>query len=339
MEKKTSRSYPFTLHFEVVNGQWTDNGWKDRMDVMFSPQYAGKKRIRYLVAGLEVAPTTGRYHWQGYVELLEPMRFAGIKKLFGNQKIHIEEQRGTRFHNRTYCKKDGKFFEWGEWIGGETEDDDGSQGTRTDLDELKKSIKEGKNTLNCFEDHKTMWRCHNAAGKYRLLLDMKKQREVGYTPKTIEVYVGPTGCGKTKKAFEENRDAYFLDNSITGAWWDGYDGEETVIIDEFRGWVPYPTLLRWTDGYPVSVPYKGGTCALKAKKIVITSNIPPEEWYPAVNEKDGIKPLLRRISKVEYFKNVEVLENSDVTTSRGGGVILAPPPENAFGDLAGLRPV
>lgn len=116
----TSRSWTFTSYSESA------------------PEFCDK--IRYLGYQQERCPTTGKLHWQGYLELFNSMRLSGVKKLLGDNSIHLEKRRGTRDEARNYCIKDETRvsgpFEFGNWISG--------QGCRTDLIKLVSDIESGK---------------------------------------------------------------------------------------------------------------------------------------------------------------------------------------------------
>jgi len=74
-----------------------------------------------------------------------------------------------------------------------------------------------------------------------------------------------------------------------------------VIIDEFDGQIGITHLLRWLDKYPCSVEVKGGTLPLKATHFWITSNKPPELWFPEAAVAQ-VEALMRRIT-VEHITN------------------------------------
>ena len=80
-------------------------------------------------------------------------------------------------------------------------------------------------------------------------------------------------------------------------WWDGYEGEKTILIDEYDSQVSLPRLLNILDGYQLRLPIKGGFTYARWTKVIITSNIDPREWHP--NAKPFHREaLMRRLTKV-----------------------------------------
>lgn len=114
----------------------------------------------------------------------------------------------------------------------------------------------------------------------------------------VKVYWGRTGAGKSRRAWEEATfDAYPKDPR--SKFWDGYRGQDRVVIDEFRGGIDISHMLRWLDRYPVVVEVKGSSVVLKATNIWITSNIHPNDWYPTLDQETK-NALLRRL-QITHF--------------------------------------
>jgi len=89
------------------------------------------------------------------------------------------------------------------------------------------------------------------------------------------------GTGKTRKAWEENSDAYSKDGDAK--WFDDYRGETTIIIDEFTGSMKLSRLQKLVDRYPFKAEIKQGYVQVQANKVVVTSNDPPWEMYNGVS--------------------------------------------------------
>lgn len=117
-------------------------------------------------------------------------------------------------------------------------------------------------------------------------------------------YTGPTGTGKSIAARDNYPDAYIKQPN---KWWDGYDGEEVVIIDEFNkqhGRFAY-YLRQWADHYPFQAEIKRGTLGLiRPKTIIIISRHTPEEIFKDLSTVESINRrfILKRFEKIENFK-------------------------------------
>jgi len=115
----------------------------------------------------------------------------------------------------------------------------------------------------------------------------------------IEVIVhwGDTGTGKTRGPYDEGAYKWNPENV---EWWDGYDGEPVLLIDEFYGQIKPARLLTLLDGYQCRLPVKCKFTYAQWEKVYITCNVHPDSWYPDVPER--VKAAIqRRISKVVHF--------------------------------------
>lgn len=97
------------------------------------------------------------------------------------------------------------------------------------------------------------------------------------------VYWGPTGSGKTYHVKElVGQNTFYLTKSAAtngNVWWDGYEDQEDIVIEEFYGWLPVTTLLNLINSQPFTVQVKGGSRSIVAKRVFFTSNIDPFSWY------------------------------------------------------------
>lgn len=119
----------------------------------------------------------------------------------------------------------------------------------------------------------------------------------------LVLVIGPSGTGKSRYANELAPDAFWKPK---GPWWDGYDGEHTVVIDEMYGHCfPYTELLQLLDRYPYAVPVKGAVLEFVSRRIIMTSNQHPADWYSAEKTHSGpwkSSPLYRRIKEFGVIK-------------------------------------
>lgn len=116
------------------------------------------------------------------------------------------------------------------------------------------------------------------------------------------LYVGPTGCGKSRASRQWLPEAWIW-NPANGGWFDGYLRHHEVIFEEFRGDILYSAKLSILNRYTHSHQVKGGMIDFIAQRIAITSPKMPELWYPRQCEKtDSINQLLRRITSITVFE-------------------------------------
>lgn len=172
--------------------------------------------------------------------------------------------------------------------------------SKVDWDSAWESAKKGK-----FEEIPANVRINS----YNALCRIAKDNMVAEPmERTVEVFWGKTGTGKSRRAWEEaGWDAYPKIPSTK--FWDGYNGQDHVVIDEFTGQIGIEHLLRWCDRYPVSVETKGSATVFRAKKIWITSNIDPRDWYPQAPESQK-EALLRRL-RITHYPGNPVFEEAE----------------------------
>lgn len=242
--------------------------------------------VRYFIAGYEICPKTKKEHWQCYIELYNSQRWSWLKKAFEDKTVHVEGRRGTRVQARDYCKKDKQYVEYGKWISG--------QGHRTDLEEIAISLVNGETSLNdvMAEAPETYCRYRNGLRDIAALGTKKKTKK--FRKLDVILITGPTGCGKTRQAMEE---AEYRIQGTQLAWWQDYDGETCICIDEYNNDVNITELLNLLDGYQLRLNVKGSHTYANWTKVYITTNLKIDEIHP--NAKQAHRDaLFRRINNV-----------------------------------------
>lgn len=241
-------------------------------------------KVVYIRGQLERGEQGGYLHWQVLCTFGNGVRLAAVRAIFGGT-CHAEPTRSVA----------AEAYVWKE--------DTAVQGTRfqlgkrpvkrndsTDWDAIREWAKAGQLEevpadvyIRCYQSLRTIARDNLRADPM--------EREVF-------VFWGRTGTGKSRRAWDEATfEAYPKDPRTK--FWDGYQGHENVVIDEFRGAIDISHMLRWLDRYPVTVEIKGSAVALKAKRIWITSNLDPRRWYPDADA-ETMAALLRRL-RITHF--------------------------------------
>lgn len=231
----------------------------------------------------------GTPHLQGYLELPDKQRISYLKKL--HPKAHWEARRGTQEQAIDYATKwEDPTYVDGPWSYGEPK----NQGKRTDISEFVDSVKRKATDAELIDAHPEQFlKYHKAVDRIRSAFVMPRSEAPD-----VRWYWGPTGTGKTRAAYEEFPEAYFK-NMSNGKWWDGYQGQECVVLDDMRkDTFKFHELLRLLDRYPMQVEFKGGSTNFNSKTIIITSCFPPEELYET---REDIGQLLRRITQNRKF--------------------------------------
>lgn len=113
-------------------------------------------------------------------------------------------------------------------------------------------------------------------------------------------YWGPSGTGKSLEA-RRRWDAHYYKNC--NKWWCGYNGQETVLIEDFdkNHQCLCHHLKIWADRYPFTAEVKqGSTGTIRPARIVVTSNYHPRDIWPDAGD---LEPILRRFKIVHFDRN------------------------------------
>ena len=245
----------------------------------------------YLGYGREVGKE-GTRHLQGYIHFKSQRTFKQVRLLLG-PRFHIEKRRGSAGQAIAYCEKEGDFVEWG----------------RRPMEAKQKGKMGGEaekarwaDIIRLAEAGETQQLKTKYPGEYvRCLPRLLSLHAPASKPLDGELlhewWVGPTGTGKSRTAWELYPEHY---SKTLNKWWDGYQFQPVVICEE---WSPKnectaSALKIWADRYPFTAEVKGAMLPkIRPVKIIILSNYTIEQCFPA---KEDCDPLLRRFKVVRF---------------------------------------
>jgi len=250
-------------------------------------------QFEYAVFGREIAPTTKTPHLQGYVHYKKKVRASKVQSDFPGG--HITPANGSPKANKAYCTKEGDFQEFG------TPPKTGSQAGGESNGKKWLEAKTQAINGNIEDIDPQIYVCH-----YNTLKRIKSDHATKVPSIEIlenEWHYGPTGTGKSRTVRELYPNAFIKD---ANKWWDGYNGEDVVIIEDID--IYDKAMGRhfklWGDHYPFLADSKNqGKLDIRPKKMIITSNYHPAEIWEDSKTYD---PILRRYEMIKYQLEQEI---------------------------------
>lgn len=246
----------------------------------------------YHTIGREIAPSTGLPHLQGFITFDLAKTWNCAKSILSNatnNTIHVELCKKSDWVNDQYCKKTGDY-----WCSNSQK-----QGQRTDLIPLVTAIQQDKSLDQMFTALPVLtFRHFDRIIKFKQI--MAKPRN---WPMELWIVLGKPGIGKSRIIHHLFPDAYKMpyQTNMINPFYENYCGQETVVFDEFNNSLGYQHMLQLCDRYPMIVNIKGGHTQMRAKRIILISNMPAEDFYPDERFRAA---FCRRITHVITEKDV-----------------------------------
>lgn len=254
----------------------------------------------------------GTYHIHIFIYCTGGILFTTMQKKFPG--AHLESCKGTAQENRDYIRKEGKwendkkketnlistFYEVGDCP-------EESQGRRSDYHTVFDMIRDGCSNVEIYEKVPHMITKGAFLDRVRNELLEEQFKDI---IRDVEVYYvyGVTGAGKTYGIL----DKYGISNvcridEYTNPF-DKYEGQDVLLLDEYRGQLKISELLVLLEGYPMKLRARYADRQACFTKVFIASNEPLYELYPnvQVNNPETWKAFLRRINSIVYFSAREV---------------------------------
>lgn len=242
-----------------------------------------------------------------------PIRFSTVKSFIGD-KGHINMTMGNKEQVEAYINKTGKFEEKGEVILAKAQigEIQGRQGQRTDIERIREAIDEGLTWEEVRRLDDKFYDSRMTAMIKNMFFDKRKQETPFKRTVNVHWFFGDSGSGKTGIIFEliakYGEGNVYLVSDYQNPF-DGYAGEPIIILDEYRGQLPYAVLLGMLEGYKKEIHCRYANVLGLWTEVYITTIKTPEEVYAKMIDKeeadtDPIGQLLGRIKDVSYCYRV-----------------------------------
>lgn len=287
-------------------------------------------KLRYLIFQLEVG-VEGTPHYQGYVELGAPQRFAVLARLIhGTCQPAIADAES----NTKYCSKEDTRAPTDVFIPGLLIGDDGGvrvagpptssgnppaggamgftgpwshgnpsrgRGARSDLAAASELATRSRSLRELAINHPLVFIKYHR-GLERLIHETTPR---GRQPPMVILVYGPPSAGKSRwaRSIVNPDDLYVKEPG--NKWFDGYFYQKNILLDDFSGAdseLKLTQCLRLLDRYAHRVEVKGGSLEIVAERIIISTNNHPLDWYNWENRTPQYWALARRIHQVIVIK-------------------------------------
>lgn len=251
--KNQHRAWCFTLN------NYTDQEEKELLLLV------QENLVRYIVFGREGKKEGSTPHLQGYIYSTTKYTMQGLKaKIPALKRSHLEPRRGSHNEAMKYCQKEGDYTEIGlppknlnkkEKI------------TATML--LTNSLREltDKELISIYSIP-SLYKARNI-----LINDVTPKKR----PSCCGYWIyGPPGVGKSHVV-----DAMFPKSfgKAQNKWWDSYEGQTTVLLDDLDSPALGHLLKIWMDKWACRGEIKGGTVPLLHDRFIVTSNYTPQQLW------------------------------------------------------------
>jgi len=291
-----ARNYCFTLNNYQAN-------YRDTFNAITG--------VKYLVCGEELAPTTGTPHLQGYICFNNPRTLGSVMRL-GLGSITVAA--GNSLQNYQYCTKtrpsagprpadvtpNEVIFTIG--VRPLTPEEKG-EGEKERWRNIRLLATEGR--LDEIEDQ-----------IYVTRFDTLQRIAAHHMPNAQPLPItdgggcgiwimGNSGVGKSHSVWEKyNRDEVYL--KARTKWWDGYRGQEIVLVDDFD---KYNVKLGgdvkdWADKWPFHAEKKGGSLNIRPRLVLVTSQYSIEDIWEDMQTRAALNRRFKVILKFDKEQNI-----------------------------------
>lgn len=249
---KKARYWILTIHTGT-------NSWKPFTEL--------PKDVQWCRGQKEIGSNTNAEHWQIFVAFSKAVRLSKIKSIFG--ACHAEPTRSEAAES--YVWKDETRIEGSQFEIGQKAI---QRNKKEDWNRLRQQAQSG-NLEAIAEENPNLYITHYRNLKLIAMDNMAKPNDLT-SPSGIWIY-GPPGVGKS--FFVRQQYGHDLYLKAQNKWWDGYQGQKNVLLDDLDSNILGHYLKIWADQYAFMAECKGSSIQIRPNNFIITSNYKPEDLF------------------------------------------------------------
>ena len=237
----------------------------------------------------------GNYHFHIWLEFLDKITIRN-NRYFDIQEHHcnIGKIRNTKCNSRKNVIRYITKFDKNPCVYGCDINKEGS--IRRIIGER---ILEGDNINDIINDYPQEIYNYDKLIRNKELFNIKNNKVSKIIDRKCFWLYGPSGIGKSRLVRDSFNEIYEKSNNI---WWDGYNNEKIVLIDDFdKTCIKLSYYLKiWGDNYRFNGEIKGSTIQPIYNKLIITSNYDIESLFFNREDPDNelIDALKRRYEEI-----------------------------------------
>jgi hypothetical protein len=292
---------------------WVATLWRIHLPYLEQDNVPLPLAVSYLAgqpewAAIQVQPPLGgagapRFHWQLYIEMNVRSSAAQVRAAFGwrPNEVWLAPRYGTQQDAIAYTQKQDSAVtdERGESRWAEIGERRGPDAAAL-WPALEQQVQAGASYAD-IADVNFKAAVMYASGLQKAIAAIQNKTAPQWRDVKVYYLYGGSGTGKTRYVYNKHPGQIY--KKLEGQWWDGYEGQDVLLFDEFRGEkssIQLEYLLQILDGYELSVNVRGSTRVARWTTVYITSNRTFDKLYPYISEEhvaalDRRCPLANRI--------------------------------------------
>lgn len=261
-------------------------------------------------------------HTHVYFQLRSACTADRVNNLFPS--VHREIAHGTAKQNREYVAKDGEKFNKGSNGSYDYEKDgkrhagvnygdtfeeggvlpDERQGKSKDAEVIVNMIRDGASDTDIVDAVSSAFSKLEHIQLTRSLYHDEPFKTKWRDLHTVYIF-GKTGLGKTKMVMDTHgyQNVYRV-TDYKHYPFDDYNGEDVLMLEEYRSSFPIGDILKYLDGYPLRLSARFKNKQACFTKVYIVTNEPPEAQYRNVDI-DSRDAFWRRVHEIREFWGFE----------------------------------